>query len=483
MPTELIHGAGDETVNQPRDPRRPTRTPDIRLNNQRTILGDRTNVGASNSYVPNLDSVKQRIPGANRLSTKNLKRPSRGVELPCSPLALDHTPIPYKKDCKDTTHSVLTPKNLNLVLKAVINPKIARQGGVWSMRKQQVSEPPTETVTVQPDGTIQRVQTAHGDPQYALLPELTDEDLEGLDDTPVWTSSLLEQIDFTPAQWIDPPATTVGDTISAEPVNPPTADPPSGSRPLLIHDPPCIVSSYSYDTKDTLSPCGSAVVDEHISGGACINCCKEGDDKLTLVTESDDVNDITIGRHCKREALAGIRIDRRLQDSEEQTQQALLTIKAEIASDRSDNAALKTELQRISQAIASQGAALGLIGIAVETQRRKHLDGEDAGHVIASQKTAIARISRAVESLTTVQVRNVLAVKSQQCKHLVVEAAVRVNTEAIERTRSLEGPKAARIAQKCYLIESTVQDNVKSTQSMRCAMTVMNDTLARLTMK
>ncbi|CAL8237310.1 unnamed protein product, partial [Arctogadus glacialis] len=138
MPTELIHGAGDETVNQPRDPRRPTRTPDIRLNNQRTILGDRTNVGASNSYVPNLDSVKQRIPGANRLSTKNLKRPSR-------------------------------------------------------------------------------VQTAHGDPQYALLPELTDEDLEGLDDTPVWTSSLLEQIDFTPAQWIDPPATTVGDTISAEP--------------------------------------------------------------------------------------------------------------------------------------------------------------------------------------------------------------------------------------------------------------------------
>ncbi|CAL8391977.1 unnamed protein product [Arctogadus glacialis] len=76
MPTELIYGAGDETVKQPQDPR--TRTPDIRLNNQRTILGDRTNVGASYSYVPNLDSVKQRIPGANRLSTKNLKRPSRG---------------------------------------------------------------------------------------------------------------------------------------------------------------------------------------------------------------------------------------------------------------------------------------------------------------------------------------------------------------------------------------------------------------------
>ena len=62
-----------------------------------------------------------------------------------------------------TPHSVLTPENFNLVLQAVINPKIAQHGGVWSESKQQVIETadvhvsasPTETVSVQPDGTIQ----------------------------------------------------------------------------------------------------------------------------------------------------------------------------------------------------------------------------------------------------------------------------------------------------------------------------------------
>ena len=113
--------------------------------------------------VPTVDSVKQRTPGASRLSKKNLKRPSRGLALPCSPLATDHPQIPYKKACKDAAHSALTPENFNVVLQAVINPEIAQQGGGWSESKQHVIEtvvvpvyePPTETVTVQPDGTIQ----------------------------------------------------------------------------------------------------------------------------------------------------------------------------------------------------------------------------------------------------------------------------------------------------------------------------------------
>ncbi|CAL8239246.1 unnamed protein product, partial [Gadus morhua 'NCC'] len=145
---------------------------------------------------------------------------------------------------------------------AVINPKIAQQGGVWSESKQQVietvvvpvSEPPIETVTVQPDGTIQHVL---GDPQCAPLPELTAEDLEGLDDLPSWASSLLEQIDFTPAHWIDPPATSVGGTTSAEPVHHQPADPASGALHTIqdpIHNPPCIVSPNAHEAVATLLP-------------------------------------------------------------------------------------------------------------------------------------------------------------------------------------------------------------------------------------
>ena len=123
-----------------------------------------------------------------------------------------------------------------------------------------------------------------------------------------------------------PPATSVGGTTSAEPVNHQPAAPASGSLHIVqdpIHDPPCIVSPYAYDAVATLLPVGSAVVDEHISGGPCINCCKECDDKLTLVIKAADVNSITISRPCKLGALAGKRIDRRFQDIEEQTKQAL----------------------------------------------------------------------------------------------------------------------------------------------------------------
>ena len=115
--------------------------------------------------VPIVDGVKQWTPGSNRLTKKNNKRPHLGpaLPLPSSPLAVVQQQIPYKKGRKDTAHSVLTPENLNLVLHAVINPEIARQGGGWSESKQPlietsvvpVSEPPAETVTVQPDGGIQ----------------------------------------------------------------------------------------------------------------------------------------------------------------------------------------------------------------------------------------------------------------------------------------------------------------------------------------
>ena len=127
------------------------------------------------------------------------------------------------------------------------------------------------------------------------------------------------------------------------------------------------MSPYAYDAVATLLPVGSAVVDEHISGGPCINCCKECDDKLTLVIKAADVNSITISRPCKLGALAGKRIDRRFQDIEEQTKQALSAIKAEIACDRHANVSQKAELVRN--------------GLAIVSQQRKHLDVEAAVRV------------------------------------------------------------------------------------------------------
>ncbi|CAL8253839.1 unnamed protein product [Gadus morhua 'NCC'] len=217
---------------------------------------------------------------------------------------------------KKTGHTQLKGRGYCLESGQTLDDWRKSQGVGWSESKPpvietsvvHVSEPPTETVTLQPDGTIQH---ALGDPQYAPLPELTAADLEGLDDLPSWTSSLLEQIDFTPAHWIDPPATSVGGTTSAEPVNHQPAAPASGSLHIVqdpIHDPPCI---------------------------------------------------------------------------------------------------------------------------------RKHLD---------------------------------------------VEAAVRVNTLAIERVSALEGPKAAKIARKIWLIESTGRDTVRAYQAMGAEMTVMNDALDKLTM-
>ncbi|CAL8378331.1 unnamed protein product [Boreogadus saida] len=91
---------------------------------QRPVLGDRTN-GVVNGCVDTVgDIVKQRLPGASRLSTKI---PSRGLALPDSPLA------------------------------AALNPDSPMQVRRVSAIPQHVIEtgaPPTESVIVQPDGAI-----------------------------------------------------------------------------------------------------------------------------------------------------------------------------------------------------------------------------------------------------------------------------------------------------------------------------------------
>ena len=209
------------------------------------------------------------------------------------------------------------------------------------------------------------LQTVLGDPQYAPLPELTDEDIEALADIPLWPSALLEQLDFTPAQWIDPPATSVGGTARAEPVNHQPAAPASGSRPIIqasIHDPPGTVSPYAYGAVATLLPVGAAVAGEYIAGGPCTKCCKDCADKLTVVTTAADVNALTIGRQCKLGALSVKRNDIRFQAIEEQTKQSLKTL-----------GAIKAEIARDRRAIASQKAALVRYGLAIESIQQKNL--------------------------------------------------------------------------------------------------------------
>ena len=102
------------------------------------------------------------------------------------------------------------------------------------------------------------LQTVPGDPQCVPLPVLTADDLAGLDDLSSWTSSLLDHIDFTPAQWIDSPSTSVGATTSAEPVqHHQPADPASGSLHAIQDpspDPPCIVSPNAHVAGATLLP-------------------------------------------------------------------------------------------------------------------------------------------------------------------------------------------------------------------------------------
>ena len=198
------------------------------------------------------------------------------------------------------------------------------------------------------------------------LPVLTADDLAGLDDLSSWTSSLLDHIDFTPAQWIDSPATSLGATISAEPVqHHQPADPASGSLHAIqdpSRDPPCIVSLSTQEVAVPLLPAGPVIaVDEHHAGVRCANWRKEFADKLAVLTASVDVNSLTIARQSKLGVLTGKRGDSRYQALEEQTKQSFIAIRAEIASDRMTAESPNTETRN---------------GRAIVALQRKHLEAE-----------------------------------------------------------------------------------------------------------
>ena len=74
------------------------------------------------------------------------------------------------------------------------------------------------------------------------------------------------------------------------------------------------------------------------------------------------------------------------------------------------------------------------------------------------------------------------AIEALQRKHLDAEAAVRVNTQGIERINAQEGLRAAKTARKFWLMESASEANVNAYRAMSTEMSVMNDTLAKLTM-
>ncbi|XP_056443174.1 uncharacterized protein LOC130380016 [Gadus chalcogrammus] len=338
MPTDSICGPGGESVSQPQGPR--GRLQDIRLNIERPILADQTNALTSGSFVPIVAKVNQRTPGPtpSRLSKKNLKRAAGiGGAIPCSPQTIEQLQIPYKKARKDTTHGGLAPENYNQVIQAVINPQIVQHGAVRADTNHQVigevdvhvSASPTETVTVQPDGTIQH---AHGDPQCASLAGLND--WAGLDDVlgSSWDSSLLEHIDFTPSLWVDAPATSVEATTSAEPVqHHQSADPASGSLHTIqdpIHNPPCIVSPIAHEVAGSQLPAGPAIASaEYLAAVRDSKLRKEFADKLAVLAATVTVNSLAIGRQSKRG-------DDRYQALEEQTKQSFIAIREENARDR-----------------------------------------------------------------------------------------------------------------------------------------------------
>ena len=106
--------------------------------------------------APSACGVKRWALGAGRLPKKNLKEQAADWLYP----AHHHQRIIHNKRArKGVAQNAFTPENINLILHVVINTEISKQGGGWSVTEQPVaepvSEPPTETVTVQPDGTIQ----------------------------------------------------------------------------------------------------------------------------------------------------------------------------------------------------------------------------------------------------------------------------------------------------------------------------------------
>ena len=110
------------------------------------------------------------------------------VAIPCSPLAIEQLQIPYKKARKDATHNGLTPENITQVIQAVINPQIAQHGVAWSDAKHcvigdvevHVSESHTETVTVQPVGTIQHGRKFN-EKKKACIYSIECNDYDGID--------------------------------------------------------------------------------------------------------------------------------------------------------------------------------------------------------------------------------------------------------------------------------------------------------------
>lgn len=270
------------------------------------------------------------------------------------------------------------------------------------------------------------LQTVLEDPQCAPSPVVTAYDLEGLDDILSWTSSFLEHRDFTPAQWIDSPATSLGATSAETVQHQQPADPPSGSLHALQDpsgDPQCIVSLSTQEVSVPLLPAAPVIaVDEHHAGVQCAKWRKEFADKLALLTASVDVNSLTIARQSKLSVAAAKSVDIRYQTLEKQTKQSFITIRGEIASDRMTAESPNTET------------------------------------------------------------RNGRAIVALQRKHLEAEATVRVNKQGIERINAQERLRAAKTARKFWLIQSASEANVNAYRAMSTEMSVMNDTLATLTM-
>ena len=271
------------------------------------------------------------------------------------------------------------------------------------------------------------LQAAHGDPQCSPPPELTADDWAGLDDISSWTSSLLEHIDFTPAQWIDSPATSVEATTSAEPVqHHQPADPASGPLQAVqdpISEPPCTVSPIAHEVAVPRLPAGPAIaVDEHHAGVQGDKWRKQFADKLAVLTASVDVNSLGIARQRKLGVEAGKRVDSIYQKLEEQTKKSFTALRAEIARDRMTAESPNTETSN---------------GRAIVALQRKHLDAV---------------------------------------------AAVRVNTQGIVRINAQEGLRAAKTARKFWLMQSASEASVNAYRAMSTEMSVINETLAKLTM-
>ena len=236
-----------------------------------------------------------------------------------------------------------------------------------------------------------------------------------------------DHIDFTPAQWIDYPATSVEATTSAEPVqHHQPADPASGPLQAVqdpISDPPCTVSPIAHEVAVPRLPAGPAIaVDEHHAGVQGDKWRKQFADKLAVLTASVDVNSLGIARQRKLGVEAGKRVDSIYQKLEEQTKKSFTALRAEIARDRMTAESPNTET--------SNGRAIVVL----------------------------------------------------QRKHLAAAAAVRGNTQGIAKISSVEALRASKTARKLWLMESTCKANLDAYRALCTEMSVMSDTVAKLSL-